>query len=63
MCDKILYFTLIVIFIVLRGNQMLSTILSGSDTRTHLIIHNNRMEYVILLLFPFLGEETKAHRN
>lgn len=39
---------------------MLSTILSGSDTLTHLIIHNNPMEYVILLLFPFLGEETKA---
>lgn len=42
---------------------MLSTVLSGSDTLTHLIIHNNAMEYVLLLLFPFLGEETKAHRN
>ena len=42
---------------------MLSIILSGSDTLTPLIIHNNPMEYVLLLVFPFLGEETEAHRN
>lgn len=42
---------------------MLSIILSGLDTLTPLIIHNNPMEYVLLLVVPFLGEETEAHRN
>lgn len=42
---------------------MPGTVLSRSHTLTHLIIHNNPTGCVIWLLFQFLGEESKAHRN